>query len=51
MDDLIRTPGIIAATLTPFTAQRYERIDKDVFQWRHVAVLPELTIDVTPVAG
>ena len=37
--------------LTPFADQRFEQLDEDTQQWRHVPDLPELVLEVTPASA
>jgi hypothetical protein len=46
-----RTDGTLLELFTPLVAQRFERLDEDHQQWRHVNALPELAIEVTPARG
>jgi hypothetical protein len=46
-----RLDGTVLKLVTPWVAQRYEEIEEDDFQWRHVAVLPELSIEVSAPTG
>ena len=46
-----RTDGSALELVTPFEAQRYERLDEDTRQWRFVADLPEVVVDVSAATG
>ena len=46
-----RSDGALLELLSPLAAQRFERLDEDHQQWRHVSSLPELDIEVTEAEG